>query len=42
MREFFAFRLQDCLNEFSILMNSQRLLQQFVVDAYTMIKVDRI
>ena len=39
-REFFAFRLQDQLNEFSILMNSWRLSQQFIVNAYTMIEAN--
>ena len=42
MREFFSFRLQDRINEFSILMNSRRLLQQFIVDAYTMIESERL
>ena len=42
MRDFVIFKLQDELDEFSILMNSRKFLQQFVVDAYTMIKVDKI
>ncbi|XP_076920917.1 uncharacterized protein LOC143582176 [Bidens hawaiensis] len=42
MREWFAFRIQDRLNQFSIHLNSRRLLQQFIVDAYTMIKSERL
>ncbi|XP_076890883.1 uncharacterized protein LOC143542108 [Bidens hawaiensis] len=42
MREWFAFRIQDRLNHFLILLNSRRLLQQFLVDAYTMIESERL
>ncbi|KAJ0433068.1 putative helitron helicase-like domain-containing protein [Helianthus annuus] len=38
MREFFAYRLQDRVNKFSLLHYARRLFQQFVVDAYTMIE----
>ncbi|KAF7841548.1 uncharacterized protein G2W53_003846 [Senna tora] len=38
MREFFAYRLQDRENDHSILLLSRILLQQFIVDAYTMIE----
>ncbi|KAM0064560.1 putative helitron helicase-like domain-containing protein [Helianthus debilis subsp. tardiflorus] len=42
MREFFAFRIQDRPNEFSLIQNSRRLPQQFLVDAYTMIESERL
>ncbi|KAL7602737.1 hypothetical protein Lser_V15G20400 [Lactuca serriola] len=38
MREFFAYRIQDRDNVFSLILNSRRLFQQFLVDAYTMIE----
>ncbi|XP_022003820.2 uncharacterized protein LOC110901291 [Helianthus annuus] len=42
MREFFAYRIQDRVNTFSLLHNAKRLFQQFVVDAYTMIESERL
>ncbi|XP_022018850.1 uncharacterized protein LOC110918879 [Helianthus annuus] len=42
MREFFAYRLQDRINQFSLILNSRRLFQQFLVDAYTMIESERL
>ncbi|XP_024965736.1 uncharacterized protein LOC112505932 [Cynara cardunculus var. scolymus] len=42
MREFFAFKLQDRRNMFSLLLNVRRLLQQFIVDGYTMIETERL
>ncbi|KAK9049762.1 hypothetical protein SSX86_031269, partial [Deinandra increscens subsp. villosa] len=42
MREFFSFRIQDRVNEFSLILNSRRLYQQFLVDAYTMIESERL
>ncbi|KAK9059237.1 hypothetical protein SSX86_021856 [Deinandra increscens subsp. villosa] len=42
MREFFSFRIQDRLNEFSLILNSRRLYQQFLVDAYTMVESERL
>ncbi|XP_021986336.1 uncharacterized protein LOC110882680 [Helianthus annuus] len=42
MREFFAYRLQDRVDKFSVIHNAKRLFQQFVVDAYTMIKSERL
>ncbi|XP_024963674.1 uncharacterized protein LOC112503936 [Cynara cardunculus var. scolymus] len=42
MREFFAFKLQDRRNMFSLLLNARRLLQQFIVDGYTMIESERL
>ncbi|XP_022019218.1 uncharacterized protein LOC110919252 [Helianthus annuus] len=33
MREFFAFRIQDRHNKFSLILNARRLFQQFLVDA---------
>ncbi|XP_035840228.1 uncharacterized protein LOC118487462 [Helianthus annuus] len=41
MREFFAYRLQDRVDNFSVIHNAKRLFQQFVVDAYTMIESER-
>ncbi|KAI3737233.1 hypothetical protein L2E82_27230 [Cichorium intybus] len=42
MREFFAYRIQDRLNKFSLILNARRLFQQFLVDAYTMIESERL
>ncbi|XP_025608030.1 uncharacterized protein [Arachis hypogaea] len=42
MREFFAFRLQMRSSESPILLNSRRLFQQFLVDAYTMVESERL
>ncbi|XP_022019643.1 uncharacterized protein LOC110919688 [Helianthus annuus] len=42
MREFFSYRLQDRPNHFSLLLNAQKLFQQFVVDAYKMIESARL
>ncbi|CAH1443866.1 unnamed protein product [Lactuca virosa] len=42
MREFFAYRIQDRVNVFSLILNSRRLFQQFLVDAYTMIETERL
>ncbi|XP_021996112.1 uncharacterized protein LOC110893307 [Helianthus annuus] len=42
MREFFAYRLQDRVDKFSVIHNAKRLFQQFVVDAYTMIESERL
>ncbi|XP_035838858.1 uncharacterized protein LOC110900400 [Helianthus annuus] len=42
MREFFAFRIQDRHNKFSLILNARRLFQQFLVDAYTMIESERL
>jgi hypothetical protein len=42
LREFIAFRLQERLVEDSILFNSRRLFQQFVVDLYSMIESQRL
>ncbi|XP_035842281.1 uncharacterized protein LOC110876254 [Helianthus annuus] len=42
MREFFAYRLQDRVDKFSLIHNAKRLFQQFVVDAYTMIESERL
>ncbi|XP_052619873.1 uncharacterized protein LOC111878714 [Lactuca sativa] len=42
MREFFAYRIQDRINSFSLILNSRRLFQQFLVDAYTMIESERL
>nr|KAJ0194029.1 hypothetical protein LSAT_V11C800414390 [Lactuca sativa] len=42
MREFFAYRIQDRVNVFSLILNSRRLFQQFLVDAYMMIETERL
>ncbi|XP_021991204.1 uncharacterized protein LOC110887959 [Helianthus annuus] len=42
MREFFAYRIQDRNYSFSLILNGRRLLQQFLVDAYTMIESERL
>ncbi|KAI3821177.1 hypothetical protein L1987_08736 [Smallanthus sonchifolius] len=42
MREFFAYRIQDRVNSFSLILNARRLFQQFLVDAYTMIESERL
>ncbi|XP_022032343.1 uncharacterized protein LOC110933428 [Helianthus annuus] len=42
MREFFAYRIQDRDNKFSLILNARRLFQQFLVDAYTMIESERL
>ncbi|XP_057246767.1 uncharacterized protein LOC125491881 [Beta vulgaris subsp. vulgaris] len=42
MREFFAYRIQDRALEAATILLSRRLLQQFLVDAYTMIEAERL
>ncbi|XP_021971962.1 uncharacterized protein LOC110867133 [Helianthus annuus] len=42
MREFFSYRIQDRNYGFSLILNGRRLLQQFLVDAYTMIESERL
>ncbi|XP_028778037.1 uncharacterized protein LOC114734585 [Neltuma alba] len=42
MREYFTFRLMVRENEISTLLHARRLLQQFVVDGYTMIESQRL
>jgi hypothetical protein len=42
LREFVAFRLQERAIEWSNIMNSKRLFQQFVVDLYSMIEAQRL
>lgn len=42
MREFFCFRLMTRKNECSTILHSSRLLQQFIVDGYTMIESQRL
>lgn len=42
MREFFAYRIQDRALEAATILLSRRLLQQFIVDAYTMIEAERL
>ncbi|XP_054782778.1 uncharacterized protein LOC129290098 [Prosopis cineraria] len=42
MREYFSYRLMSHQNEVSILLHARRLLQQFIVDGYTMIESQRL
>nr|KAJ0227162.1 hypothetical protein LSAT_V11C100048500 [Lactuca sativa] len=42
MREYFAYRIQDRDHSFSLILNSKRLFQQFLVDAYTMMETERL
>ncbi|XP_045829948.1 uncharacterized protein LOC123921446 isoform X3 [Trifolium pratense] len=42
LREFGAFRMQERHSEFSGLLNSKRLFQQFSVDLYSMIEAQRL
>nr|KAJ0204953.1 hypothetical protein LSAT_V11C500241710 [Lactuca sativa] len=42
MREYFAYRIQDRDHSFSLIFNSRRLFQQFLVDAYTMMETERM
>ncbi|XP_031096995.1 uncharacterized protein LOC116001246 [Ipomoea triloba] len=41
-REYFSFRLQDRFDHTSTLLYARRLLQQYIVDAYTMIESGRL
>ncbi|XP_076902818.1 uncharacterized protein LOC143557694 [Bidens hawaiensis] len=42
LREFFAYRLQDRPNQFSLPLNGRRLFQQLLVDEYTMVESQRL
>ncbi|XP_076915456.1 uncharacterized protein LOC143574791 [Bidens hawaiensis] len=42
MREFFAYRLQDRPNQFSLPLNGRRLFQQLLLDKYTMVESQRL
>ncbi|XP_076943263.1 uncharacterized protein LOC143613447 [Bidens hawaiensis] len=42
MRKFFAYRLQDMPNQFSLPLNGRRLFQQLLVDKYTMVESQRL
>ncbi|XP_071695069.1 uncharacterized protein [Rutidosis leptorrhynchoides] len=42
IREFFAYRLQSRVGEVSLILFSRKLLQQFIVDAYTMVENTRL
>ncbi|XP_076938850.1 uncharacterized protein LOC143607202 [Bidens hawaiensis] len=42
MREYFAYRIQDRPNTFSLTLNGRRLFQQKLVDIYTMIETKRL
>jgi hypothetical protein len=42
MREYFAYRLQERPNIFSMVLNARRLCQQFIVDANTMVEFERM
>ncbi|XP_019168949.1 PREDICTED: uncharacterized protein LOC109164859 [Ipomoea nil] len=41
-REYFSYRIQSRIAEVSTLLHAKRLLQQFVVDAYTMVESGRL
>ncbi|XP_052626906.1 uncharacterized protein LOC111886193 [Lactuca sativa] len=42
MREYFSYRIQDRDHSFSLILNSRRLFQQFLLDAYTMMETERM
>ncbi|XP_071718986.1 uncharacterized protein [Rutidosis leptorrhynchoides] len=42
IREFFAYRVQARVGEVSLILLSRKLLQQFIVDAYTMVENTRL
>lgn len=42
MREYFAYKIQERDDGFSLLLNSRKLFQQYLVDAYTMIEAERL
>ncbi|KAL3643547.1 hypothetical protein CASFOL_014362 [Castilleja foliolosa] len=42
MRDFFAFRFHDRVDEVNLLLKSRRLTQQLIVDAYTLIESGRL
>nr|GEX64290.1 hypothetical protein [Tanacetum cinerariifolium] len=42
MREYFAYRLREKTNVFSMVLNARRLCKQFIVDVYTMIERERM
>ncbi|XP_022003818.1 ATP-dependent DNA helicase RRM3-like [Helianthus annuus] len=42
MWEFFAYRIQDRISGYSLVLNGRRLFQQFLVDAYTMVESERL
>ena len=42
MREYYAYRLQQCFHEGKTLLLGRRLFQQFIVDAYTSIEEERL
>lgn len=42
MREFMAYIIQERPNKFSLIHNSRRLFQQFLVDIFTMIETERM
>nr|KAJ0192283.1 hypothetical protein LSAT_V11C800442090 [Lactuca sativa] len=42
MREYFTYRIQNRDHSFSLILNSKRLFQQFLVDTYTMMETERL
>ncbi|GKA69931.1 ATP-dependent DNA helicase PIF1-like protein [Tanacetum coccineum] len=42
MKQYFAYRIQERNNEFSMMLNGRRLFQHFIVDVYTMIESKRL
>nr|XP_043616291.1 uncharacterized protein LOC122588235 [Erigeron canadensis] len=42
MREYYAYKIQERDNGFSLLLNARKLNQQYMVDVYTMIEAERL
>lgn len=42
MREFFSYRIQQRINEVSLILRSRKLFHQFLVDTYTMLENERL
>nr|XP_043616301.1 uncharacterized protein LOC122588246 [Erigeron canadensis] len=42
MREYFAYTIQERMNGYSLLLYSRKLFQQYMVDAYTMMEIERL
>ncbi|KAF7813324.1 uncharacterized protein G2W53_034300 [Senna tora] len=41
LRQYFAYKLQDRRNDFSMILRGKKLSQQFIVDAFTMVEAQR-
>ena len=42
IREWFAYRVPERKNEYSLMLNGRRLFQQFLVDGYTMVESESV